>query len=72
MAMVDADEFIRQEALADLGSWLRLESASASRGDLATRRRLSKRLDAVEHLLGDHAVTQLRFHAALRPQDLAG
>jgi hypothetical protein len=69
MALAEGDECLRQDALGDLRSWLRGRAASASRGDHATRRRLSQRLAAVEHLLRDQAGL-LRFHAGLRPEDL--
>jgi len=70
IALAEEGERIRQDALDDLRSWLRRKSASAPRGDLATRRRLSRRLAATEDRLRDKEVEELRFHAALRPEDL--
>ena len=70
IALADEDKHVRRNAGANLRSWLHRGAASASRGDLPTRQRLSQRLKAVEHLLRPDDVALIRFHAGLRPQDL--
>jgi HEAT repeat protein len=72
MALADIDDHVRRDALVDLRSWLHRGAASAPRADLPTRRRLSQRLDTVEHLLQPHDVAAIRFHVGLRKQDLRG
>lgn len=71
MAAMDADARTRQTAIADLQSWLYLGAASSPRADLATRRRMAARLDAVASALRPGKVDRIRFHAGLRAQDLA-
>lgn len=70
IGLADPDAANQRDALGDLRSWLHRGAASAPRGDLATRRRLSQRLDAVEGQLLGHDAERVRFHAALRPIDL--
>ena len=70
IALADEDELIRRDAVADLRSWLHGGAASAPRADLPTRRRMSQRLDSLEHELRRDDIERLRFHAGLRPQDL--
>jgi hypothetical protein len=71
IGLADLDAANQRDALGDLRAWLHRGAASAPRGDLATRRRLSQRLDAVAGQLPGHDVERVRFHAALRPIDLA-
>ena len=71
IALADDDPANQRDALADLRSWLSKAAASAPRADLVTRRRLSHRLELVERQLGSDVAKQTRFHAGLRPTDLA-
>ena len=70
MALADTDEHVRWDALADLGTWLHRKAASARRGDLGTRQRLSRLLDTVEPRVPPDTARLIRFHAGLRQQDL--
>ena len=70
IALTDGDEGLRRDASQDLRSWLRRGAASAPRADLGVRRRLARRLAAVESSLDAGVVEKLRFHAGLRTKDL--
>jgi hypothetical protein len=72
IGLADPDAANQRDALGDLLSWLWKGAASAPRADLATRRRLSSRLDRVEREVGSQVAERVRFHAALRPADLGG
>ena len=71
LGMADMEERLQRDAYMDLKSWLQRGAASWPRADLETRRRLDRALTSVEPRLDRHAVEEIRFHAGLRPQDLA-
>ena len=70
LALADIDQAIRAKGQLDLSNWLDRGAATARRGTLETRRRLSDLLEPVVGTIDPKRLALILFHAGLRPQNL--
>jgi hypothetical protein len=70
-ALADVDEKICAKGRRDLSDWLGRSASTARRGSLEVRLRLAGLLEPIADTINPETLEAIRFHAGLRPRDLA-